>query len=76
MTPAASHKVVENMKNRKSNESTQNDFQHLTVKGTLYTLKKYHPETQIMVRVALRQAAFEIIGCRKSEMHRITSEWP
>ncbi len=50
-------------------------FKHLTVNSTLYTLTT-HPDAQILLCFALRPAAFEIQGFRKSKMHRMTPEWP
>ncbi len=47
------YKVVENRKNRKCTESPRTDLEHLTVKGTPYTLYKY-PEGQIRRLFALR----------------------
>ena len=43
-------------------------------KYPLYT--EYSPQAQILLRFALRPAVFEMQGCRKSEMHWITPEWP
>ncbi len=57
--------------NRKCTEWPQNDLTHLSVKSTLYTLNT-HPEAQISIRFALRQAIFEILACGKSEC----TEWP
>ena len=41
----------------------------------MYSLNT-HPGAQISVRFALRPAVFDMQACRKSEMHRMTPEWP
>ena len=35
-----------------------------------------YPEVQILVRFAIWSAVSKIQGCRKSEMHQVTSDWP
>ena len=69
--PFSRCKVVEN---RKCTKWPPNDLNHLTIKSTLYTLNR-NPEAHISLSFAPRPAVFEIQGCGKSEMHRMTPEW-
>ena len=55
---------------------TQTDLKHLTDKRTLYTRAEYTPEAQISLRFSVWPVIFKIQGCRKSDMHRMTPEWP
>ncbi len=52
----------------------QTELEHVTVKGSLYTLNNY-PEAQVLVHFALRSVVFKIPGHRNSEIHQITPNW-
>ncbi len=75
--PFSRHKVVEN---RKCIEWPQNDLGHWTVNSTLYTIHWIlNPEAQhaqYFMRFTLQPDVLEIQGCRKSEIHWVTSGWP
>ncbi len=53
---------------------TSNDLEHLTVKNILYTLRTNPRSPNFFARLALQSAMFEMQGCWKSEMHRMTFE--
>ncbi len=59
--------------NEKYTKWPQNDLEYWTVKTTLCLST---PEFHISLSFALRRAIFQIKGCQKSEMHRITADWP
>ncbi len=68
-------KVVENWKSRKCTEWPQTDVEHVTIKVPCVHCVSTYPRGRILVHFAITPAIFEIQGCRKSEMHRMTSEW-
>ncbi len=70
--PYSRYKVVENWK---CTQWRQDDLNHLRVKTTLYTLETHH-RGPISLRCTLWPPIFEIQGCWKLEMYRMTSEWP
>ncbi len=70
--PFSRYNVVENWK---CTGWPQNDLKHLTDNSyPLHT--KYSPEAQISLRFALQPTILQMLGCWKSEMNRMTPDWP
>ncbi len=58
----------------KASNDHQTQLEHLTVKGTLYTLI-LTPQAQILATFALRLTVTKIQSRQKLEMHRMTERW-